>query len=251
MTPLTSASLVPAPHGFFTRQGGVSTGIYAGLNCGLGSKDASEAVAANRARVAAHLGVSPASLLTLHQVHSADVVTVRAPFDGPRPKADAMVTDRPGLALGALAADCAPVLFAGTGVVGAAHAGWRGALAGVLEATAEAMRALGAGTIHATVGPCISQTAYEVGPEFFDAFRAKDPGHVRFFAAGLGDRLHFDLPGFCVARLQAAGVEVTAGTGWTGQCTYAEPARFYSYRRATHDRIGDYGRMISAIRLPG
>ncbi|MEM9048027.1 MAG: peptidoglycan editing factor PgeF [Pseudomonadota bacterium] len=251
MTPITSPLLKPAPHGFFGRAGGVSLGIYASLNCGPGAGDDPDAVACNRARVAAHLGVRPHALLTLHQIHSPTVLTVTEPFggEGPggRPRADAMVTTQPGLALGALAADCAPVLFFSPGVIGAAHAGWRGALAGVLEATIAAMLGLGAKNIRATIGPCISQRAYEVGPEFLDAFLAEDPNHAGFFAGGAGDRMRFDLPGFCLARLRAAGVEAD----WTGHCTYAHPDRFFSYRRTTHRREADYGRMISAIRLPG
>lgn len=248
MTPILSPNLAPAPHGFFTRQGGISRGLYAGLNCGPGSSDDPDAVAANRARVAAHLQVSPDALLTLHQVHSPNVVRVTEPFVAEdRPRADALVTDRPGLAIAALAADCAPVLFQADGVVGAAHAGWRGALSGVLEATAADMSALGARDIRATVGPCISQKAYEVGPEFLEAFLAEDPDHARFFASGAGERMQFDLPGFCLARLRAAGVEAE----WTGHCTYADPDRFFSYRRTTHRGEADYGRMISAIRLPG
>jgi hypothetical protein len=246
LAPITSGLLGGMTHGFFARTGGVSAGLYASLNCGPGSGDDPAAVAENRGRVAEALGVAADRLLTLHQIHSGDAVTVRGPFAA-RPRADAMVTDRPGLALGVLAADCAPVLLAdrSAGAIGAAHAGWRGALAGILEATVAAMRALGARDIRAAVGPCISQHAYEVGPEFLDRFRAADPGHARFFRPGRGDRLMFDLPGFCLERLRAAGVEAE----WTGHCSWSDPARFFSFRRTTQAGEPDYGRMISAIRL--
>lgn len=237
-----------APHGFFTRAGGASTGIYAGLNCGAGSNDDPSAVARNRAAVAAQLGAG--ALLTAHQVHSADVVTVSAPFDGAPPRADAMVTATPGLALGALSADCAPVLFEDreAGVIGAAHAGWRGALSGVTDAAIEAMIALGARreAIRAAIGPTISQRAYEVGPEFFETFEAEDPENTRFFAGGAGERMQFDLPSYLLSRLRAAGVAAE----WVGHCTYSDEARFYSFRRATHRREDDYGRLVGAIALP-
>ena len=246
LSPITSRLLAGLQHGFFTRQGGVSGGLYDSLNCGPGSDDDGGAVAENRARVATHLGAR--TLLSLHQVHSDRVVTVTDPdWQGERPQADAMVTDRPGIALGALAADCAPVLFADAraGVIGAAHAGWKGALGGVLEATVEAMRALGARDIRAVVGPAISQRAYEVGPEFLDRFMDEDPDFSMFFAQGQGDRYQFDLPGFALSRLRAAGAEAE----WCGRCTYSDPARFFSYRRTTHSGEPDYGRQVSAIRL--
>lgn len=247
---LTSPVLGPARHGFFTRRGGASSGIFEGLNCGPGSSDLDSAVTINRARVAEAMGVEPQALVTVNQVHSPDVVTLSAPPDGPRPRADAMVTATPGIALGILTADCQPVLFADNeaGVIGAAHAGWRGSLDGVLEATLDAMEALGArrGNIHAAIGPAISQAAYEVGPEFLDAFLAEDPDNARFFAGGDGDRVQFDLPAFGLHRLRAAGV---GEVEWMRHCTYADPARFYSYRRATHRGEADYGRLISVIRL--
>lgn len=246
---LTAEALAPVRHGFFTRRGGASSGIFAGLNCGAGSSDLAEAVGINRARAAAALGVAPERLITLHQVHSAEAVTVTGPLPV-RPRADALVTATPGLALGVLTADCAPVLLAdvAAGVVGAVHAGWRGTLAGVLEAALAAMEALGARAdrIVAVIGPTISQAAYEVGPELFDAFRAADPEAVRHFAAGRGDRMQFDLPGYVLARLRAAGV---GHAEWTRQCTYSDPERFYSYRRAVHAGEADYGRLLSAIRL--
>lgn len=246
---ITSDSLAPLRHGFFTRRGGASSGVFAGLNCGSGSSDQSEIVDINRARVAEAMQVAEDHLVTVHQVHSADVATVDSPLDAPKPKADAMVTDAPGLALGVLTADCQPVLFADpeAGVVGAAHAGWRGALDGVLEATVEAMIDLGADreTITAVIGPSISQRAYEVGPEFLETFLDDDPQFARFFANGEDGRYQFDLPGFGLHKLRSAGVEAE----WTRHCTYSDADRFYSYRRSTHAREADYGRLISVIRL--
>jgi YfiH family protein len=246
---LTSDLLAGTRHGFFTRRGGASSGIYAGLNCGPGSRDQREAVALNRARVAAALEVAPERLLSLHQVHSADVVVAGPDGWSERPRADGAVTTTPGLALGVLTADCAPVLFSDpeAGVAGAAHAGWRGALDGVLEATVAAMERLGARAdrVRAAVGPTISQRAYEVGPEFLELFRAEEAGYDRFFVPGSGDRLRFDLPGFVLERLRAAGLQAA----WIGACTYSEPERFFSYRRSVHAGEPDYGRLISAIRL--
>lgn len=246
---ITADALAPLRHGFFTRRGGASSGVFAGLNCGPGSSDQSEMVTINRARVAEAMQVAPAALITLHQVHSALAVTLDGvPAD--KPRADAMVTATPGLALGVLTADCQPVLFADpqAGVIGAAHAGWRGALDGVLEATLDAMESLGArrAATSAVIGPTISQRAYEVGPEMFDAFTADDPENARFFANGQGDRLQFDLPGFGLYRLRRAGV---GHAEWTRHCTYDDPERFFSYRRTTHAKEADYGRMIAAIRL--
>jgi len=245
--PITAGTLAPLAHGFFTRAGGVSTGLYASLNCGRGSDDAADAVAENRRRVAAHLEAGP--LVTLHQAHTARAVAVDGPWPGERPVADAMVSDRPGLALAILTADCAPVLLADAeaGLIGAAHAGWRGALDGVIGATVAAMERLGArrGAIRAVVGPCIAQAAYEVGPDFVERFLDADAENARFFAGGRGDRAQFDLPGFVLARLRAEGV-----TGeWTGHCTCTDEARFFSYRRATRRGEPDYGRLISAISL--
>lgn len=246
---ITADSLAPLRHGFFTRRGGASSGVFAGLNCGPGSSDQSEIVRINRGRVADALNVPPDHLLTVHQVHSAGVAHVTGPLTE-KPRADAMVTATPGLALAVLTADCQPVLFADTkaGVVGAAHAGWRGALDGVLEATLDAMETLGAarGDITAVIGPTISQSAYEVGPEFLDDFIADDPANSRFFGNGDGDRYLFDLPAFGLHRLRQAGV---GHAEWTRHCTYSDPARFFSYRRATHAGEADYGRMISTIRL--
>lgn len=245
---LTSDALA-ARHGFFTRKGGASSGIFAGLNCGTGSSDQAEIVAINRARVTEAMGVAPESLVTVHQVHSARAVSVTGPLTV-RPEADAMVTATPGVLLGILTADCQPVLFhdSAAGVIGAAHAGWRGALDGVLEATLDAMERLGAERtrIHAVIGPTISQKAYEVGVEFFERFRDEDIESARFFATGAEGRLLFDLPGYGLFRLRAAGV---GHAEWIGHCTYSDPARFYSYRRTTHAGEADYGRLISTIRL--
>lgn len=245
---LTADALAPLRHGFFTRKGGASSGIFAGLNCGSGSSDMADVVAINRARVAQAMTVPAEGLIGVHQVHSAEVVTVRGP--GPQGRADAMVTDVPGLALAVLTADCMPVLMAdaGAGVIGAVHAGWRGALAGVLEATLEAMESLGADrddTV-AVIGPCISQRAYEVGPEFLATFEADDPAHAWFFANGTGDRYLFDLPGFGLKRLRDAGI---GHAEWTRHCTYSDPDLFYSFRRSVHAGEADYGRLLSAIRL--
>lgn len=248
LQPITSDDL-PARHGFFTRLGGASSGVFAGLNCGLGSSDQRETVLINRARAAESLDVAADNLVSVHQTHSARAVAIDAPLDSPV-EADAMVTATPGLALGILTADCQPVLFADdkNGVVGAAHAGWKGALDGILEATLDAMEALGGAraTTHAVIGPSISQRAYEVGPEFFERFMDDDSAHARFFANGEGDRYQFDLIGLGLHRLRSAGV---ASAVWTGHCTYSDPRLFYSYRRSVHQREADYGRLISAIRL--
>ena len=245
---ITSDALAPR-HGFFTRKGGASSGIFAGLNCGTGSSDQAEIVAINRARVADAMGLGVDALVSVHQVHSPDVVTVTAPL-ADRPRADAMVTATPGLALAVLTADCQPVLFADAkaGVIGAAHAGWKGARDGVMEATLDAMEALGAqrGQVTAVIGPCISQTAYEVGQEFFESFTDDAPEARRFFVNGNGDRYLFDLPSYGLWRLREAGV---GHADWTRHCTYRDPARFYSYRRTTHAGEADYGRQISVIRL--
>ncbi len=247
---LTSDMLSSVRHGFFSRRGGASSGIFAGLNCGYGSSDQTEAVTINRNRVADAMEVAPDALIGVHQVHSPTVLTVDAPINGSKPKADAVVTSTPGLALTILTADCQPVLFADSDaqVVGAAHAGWRGALDGVLEATLDAMEALGAkreSTV-AVIGPTISQSAYEVGPEFLDDFVADSPDNLRFFANGTGDRVQFDLPAFGLHRLRQAGI---GQAEWTRHCTYSDPDRFYSYRRSTHAKEADYGRLISAIKL--
>ena len=247
---ITSDALSPLRHGFFSRKGGASSGVYTGLNCGRGSCDQAEAVAINRERVAEAMDVDVSHLVSVHQVHSADVVTLDGPVEGDKPKADAMVTSTPGLALGVLTADCQPVLFADAdaGVIGAAHGGWRGTKDGILESTVTAMEALGASrdTTTAVIGPSISQRNYEVGPEFFDELTMDDDQASRFFAGGQGDRMQFDLPGFAMQRLRDFGI---GEVHWTRHCTYTEPDMFYSYRRSTHLKEADYGRLISVIRL--
>lgn len=246
---ITSDLLAPVRHGFFGRAGGASSGVFSGLNCGLGSSDQTEAVAMNRTRVAGAMAVPDEALVGVHQVHSADAVVVAGP-GAQREKADALVTAAPGVALSILTADCAPVLFADAdaGVIGAAHAGWKGAVGGIIAATIAAMEDLGAdrGRITAVIGPTISQRAYEVGPEFFDTVTAEHPGAERFFAGGNGDRMQFDLPSFVLSQLRAAEV---GAAEWTRHCTYSDPDRFFSYRRSTHKREADYGRLISVIRL--
>ena len=247
---LTHPALHPLRHGFFTRKGGASSGLFAGLNCGRGSSDQKEVVAINRARVAAALGLPPERLATVNQTHSDRVVTLTGTEDldaVARFEADAIVTAVPGLAIAVLTADCQPVLFAdaGSGVVGAAHAGWRGALDGILQATVAAMRDAGARDIRAVIGPCISQRAYEVSEDFMDRFLIEDERYSRFFSGGPNGRPMFDLPGFGLATLRELGVEAE----WIGHCTYSDPARFFSYRRATHEKAADYGRLISAITL--
>lgn len=246
---LTSDALAPVRHGFFTRRGGASSGVFEGLNCGFGSSDQREIVAINRSRVAEALRVSPENLTGVHQIHSADAVIVERPVTT-QLRADALVTSTPGLAISVLTADCQPVLLADpdAGVVGAAHAGWRGALDGILESTVAAMVSLGAAreNVTAVIGPTISQSAYEVGPEFFDLFMSENPDYARFFANGEGDKMHFDLPGFGLYQLRSAGIK---SAEWTRHCTYSDPARFYSYRRTTHAKEADYGRLIAAIRL--
>ena len=247
---VTAPVLAGTRHGFLGRRGGVSEGIYARLNCGLGSNDDPAAVRENRARALAAV-VPGAELVTLHQVHSPTVVTVTTALpDADRPHADGMVTDRPGLALAILAADCAPVLFADVeaGVIGAAHAGWRPALHGVLPATVAAMEALGARRerIAAAIGPTIGRRSYEVDKAFRGCFLADDEAHERFFTSGRAGHHQFDLEGFIVQRLADAGLKRIAALGLD---TYADPARWFSYRRTTHAGEPDYGRQISMIAL--
>lgn len=247
---IRAVSLGEFPHGFLGRRGGVSTGELAGLNVGYGSSDERSAIDENRRRAVAAL-LPVARLATVHQVHSAEVVDVEEPWgQGERPRADAMVTASPNLLLGILTADCAPVLFADeqARVIGAAHAGWRGALAGVTDSTIAAMERLGArrDNIHAAVGPCIAQASYEVDEAFRAQFLEAEPDNERFFVAGPGGKPHFALESYIVHRLIAAGVgEVEA----LNLDTYADPDRFYSYRRATHRGEADYGRQLSAIAI--
>jgi polyphenol oxidase len=242
------AGLSGVSHGFFGRRGGVSQGDYDSLNAGEGSADAPQNVAENRARIAAAVGAR--ALLSSYQVHSPDVVHVTAPWTE-RPKADAMVTDRPGLGLCVLSADCTPVLFADpdSGVVGAAHAGWKGALAGVLVRTVEAMEAIGArrDRIRAVIGPTIGQASYEVGPEFRGAFLAAHPASADLFLAGKGDRLQFDLPGFCLRQLTGAGIGAAENLALD---TCALEATYFSNRRRNLRGEADYGRNASVIVIP-
>ncbi len=250
--PIRSRLLGDVPHGFLTRAGGVSEGAVASLNAGLGSGDDPSAVAENRRRAADSV-MAGARMVGPCQVHSATCLTVTEPWaDDARPKADALVTDQPGLLLSVLTADCAPLLLADVeaGVVGAAHAGWRGAIGGVIDATIAAMLALGAKVerIVAAIGPTIAQKNYEVGHAFADPFLAEDEGNARFFADGPSGQPHFDLEAYVAARLAAAAVRKVEAMGLD---TYADESRFYSFRRATHRGEPDYGRLISIIGLPG
>lgn len=237
-------------HAFFTRQGGVSTGVYDSLNVGVGSRDDPEAVQENRARAAATLGVELSHLLTCYQIHSSVAVTADGPF-AERPEADAVVAKAPGLACGALSADCAPILLADAEarVVASAHAGWKGALGGIVGATVDAMEAAGARRerIVAAIGPCIGQASYEVGEDFMDRFSLEAPGSERFFTAGrTPEKRQFDLPGFVLRRLAQAGVERAE---WIGRDTCAEENLFFSNRRGFLRGEPDYGRLLSAIVL--
>ncbi|HTM72576.1 MAG TPA: peptidoglycan editing factor PgeF [Pseudolabrys sp.] len=239
-------------HAFFTRSGGVSQGVYSSLNGGVGSRDTPERVAENRARMAAALGVSADRLVTPFQIHSPDVIVVKEPWTREnRPRADAVVTQMPRLAIGVSTADCGPLLFADSaaGVIGAAHAGWRGALSGVVEATVAAMERLGAKRIRvaAALGPTIRQSNYEVGPEFIERFLAADTANGRYFKPSeREDHAMFDLCGYIAQRVDQAGITQFEDLGL---CTYEEPERFYSFRRSTHRNEPDYGRHINAIAL--
>lgn len=238
-------------HGFFTRQGGVSIGIYDSLNTGVGSSDDPVAVAENRRRIVAHLGGTPDDLAACYQVHSSIARVADAGWKGDRPEGDATVTATLGVICGILTADCAPILLADAdaGVVGAAHAGWKGALDGVIHSTVSAMQALGAQPrrMVAVVGPCIAQASYEVGADFQDRFDHHDPGAARFFAPGpTPEKRQFDLPAFVLWRLGQAGV---ADAAWTGDDTRVDAARFYSNRRAYLAGEPDFGRLMSAIVL--
>lgn len=246
---IQSPALYGVAHGFLGRRGGVSVGVVAGLNVGTGSQDDPAAIEENRRR-AAEAVLPGARLVTVYQVHSPDCVVADAWAFADRPQADAIVTDRPGLLLGILTADCAPVLLADVqaGVVGVAHAGWKGALAGITDRTVEAMVQLGAQRerIAAAIGPCIARASYEVDEAFGRRFEEADPAHERFFSAGRPGHLQFDLEGYVAARLAAAGL---ARVDALGLDTYADEARFFSFRRATHRGEPDYGRQISLIGL--
>lgn len=247
---LRAGALADVPHGFLGRRGGASQGVCAGLNVGWGSGDDRDSIAENRRR--AVQAVAPgARLVTLHQVHSPAAIAVTAPFpDDERPHADAMVTDRPGLALGILTADCAPVLLADAeaGVIGTAHAGWKGALAGVVEECIAAMEKLGAdrARIAAAIGPCIARKSYEVDDAFLRRFLEADSENERFFAPGRSGHHGFDLEGFVLSRLARSGI---ARVEAIGQDTYSQPDRFFSYRRSTHRGEATYGRQMSLIAL--
>ena len=249
LKPFTSDLLADVSHGFFTRIGGSSTGIYHGLNCGRGSDDRPEAVQSNRTAITDFFRQPADHLQSVHQIHSPQVQILTAPQTD-APKADAMVTATAGMILGVLTADCQPVLFhdAKASVIGAAHAGHKGAKLGVLQNTLAAMEALGAQRqdICAVIGPCISQRAYEVGPEFLEDICQDTPEALRFFAQGKGDRYQFDLPSYSLNQLRAARIKEAV---WTGHCTYSAPEQFYSYRRSLHENQPDYGRLISCICL--
>jgi YfiH family protein len=253
LQPITHPLLTRAGvrHGFFTRQGGVSTGLYEGLNTGVGSNVDPAAVVENRRRVAAHFGGGPEDIAACYQIHSAVARVAAAGWKGERPEGDASVTAAPGVICAVLTADCAPVLLADpeAGVVGAAHAGWKGALGGIIHSTVAAMEALGArpACMVAVVGPCIAQASYEVGADYQARFEHHDAGSGRFFAPGAAaDKRLFDLPGYVLWRLEQAGV---ADAAWTGDDTRSDAARFYSNRRAYLNGEADFGRMMSAISL--
>ncbi|WP_174273518.1 peptidoglycan editing factor PgeF [Sphingomonas bacterium] len=249
--PFRARSLAEVPHGFLGREGGVSTGLHAGLNVGLGSQDDRAAIVENRRRAAEAI-LPGATLVTLHQVHSADAVIAALWPDDARPHADALVTDRPGLLIGVLTADCVPVLLAdrAAGVVGAVHAGWKGAIGGVTDAAIARMEAAGAdrARIVAAIGPCIARASYEVDEGFLRRFAEADPENARFFADGRPGRHQFDIEGYVAARLAGAGI---GRVEMLGLDTYADESRFFSFRRATHRGEPDYGRQIALIGLPG
>ena len=255
MPPVITCDLLDAPgirHAFFTRQGGVSTGVYASLNGGVGSRDERAHVLENRARMAATLGVEPASFLVPFQWHSADAIVAETPWDvDHRPRADGIVTRTRGIGLGVTGADCGVVLFsdAAGAVIGAAHSGWKGALTGVLEATIDRMVELGAqrSRIVAVLGPTIGPDSYEVGAEFVERFRVADAAHARFFRPSRREgHSMFDLPGFITMRMEKAGVAAFRNLGLD---TYADEERFYSYRRSVHRSEPDYGRLVAGIAL--
>lgn len=253
LAPITHPLLdrVGVRHGFFTRRGGVSTGLYEGLNTGVGSSDDPAAVAENRRRVAGHFGGGPDDIAACYQIHSAVARVAEAGWEGDRPEGDATVSAAPGVICAVLTADCAPILLADpeARVVGAAHAGWKGALGGIVHSTVAAMEALGArpARMVAVVGPCIAQASYEVGADYQERFEHHDAGSGRFFAPGASpDKRLFDLPGYVLWRLEQAGV---ADAAWTGDDTRADPARFFSNRRAFLNGEPDFGRLMSAVSL--
>ena len=246
----TSSLMRPFQHGFYTRKGGVSSGIYSGLNCGAGSSDKKKNIYRNLNYVKNNMNLAEGYLVGINQIHSPIALVVNKPFKK-KPKADAIVTSEPNLGLSILTADCQPVFFAEpeNGIIGAAHAGWRGTLGGILEATICKMESIGAkrNAIRAVIGPCISQKAYEVGIEFFERFADEDPSSVPFFLIGKRhDKYLFNLPSFALHRLRQAGIQ---DCNWTGHCTFSDPSRFFSYRRSTHAKEVDYGRLISVIKI--
>ena len=247
---IQSARLKNFSHGFFTRKGGQSKGIYKGLNCGLGSRDDEKTIIGNRNLVAQHMGTSLDKIVGVHQIHSVEAIICNKTFET-SPKADALVTNTPGLLLSVLTADCQPVIFADekNSVIGIAHAGWRGALNGVLNSTINKMEALGAerNQISAVIGPCISQNAYEVGLDFFEKFKGANKKNTDYFTYSSDtEKYHFDLPNFSLNLLKNEGI---SSIEWTGHCTYSDPKKFFSYRRSCHKNEPDYGRLISAIML--
>ena len=255
MLPIITSEILTIPgisHAFFTRQGGVSSGLYASLNGGQGSSDDSDSVRQNRQLMATALSVMPKNFLSCYQIHSANIVTVLTPWRASdRPRADGMVTRQPGLALAIGTADCGPVLFAdnNSGVIGACHAGWKGAFSGILEATISGMEALGAHrkNISAVLGPTISQNAYEVGPEFVERFMDRDPTYHRFFVPSEKDGFSmFDLPSYIGYRVLMTEIGNFKNLGL---CTYGNEQQFFSYRRTTHRKEDDYGRLIAAIAI--
>ena len=247
---IQSSKLKNFRHGFFTRKGGGSRGIYKGLNCGLGSKDDEKTVLNNRNLVAQNMGTCLDKIVSVHQIHSVEAIICSRVFES-LPKADALVTNIPGLLLSVLTADCQPVIFADekNSVIGIAHAGWRGALNGVLTSTINKMEQLGAERrqISAVIGPCISQTAYEVSSDFFEKFTSLNENNKNYFNYNpLTKKYHFDLPNFSLNLLKD---EEILSTEWTGHCTYSDPRKFFSYRRSCHKNESDYGRLISTIML--
>ena len=247
---IQSSRLKNFSHGFFTRKGGQSKGIYKGLNCGLGSNDDAKTILSNRNLVAEHMGTSLDNIVGVHQIHSVEAIICNGTFKT-SPKADALVTNTRGLLLSVLTADCQPVIFADrkNSVIGIAHAGWRGALNGVLSSTINKMEALGAerSQISAVIGPCISQTAYEVGLDFFEKFKSANKKNKNYFTYSADTKkYHFNLPNFSLNLLKDEGI---SSIEWTGHCTYSDPENFFSYRRSCHKNKPDYGRLISAIML--
>ena len=250
LTSIQSSLLKNFKHGFFTRQGGASKGIYKGLNCGLGSSDDAKLVLGNRRLIAQNMGASINNVVSVHQTHSSKAIVCQKKFKI-APKADALVTNTPGLLLSVLTADCQPIIFADqkNNVIGIAHAGWRGALNGILPSTINKMEFLGAEReqISAVIGPCISKTAYEVGSEFFENFIGADEKNKSFFSFNSDtNKYHFDLPSFSLNILKDAKI---SSAEWTGHCTYSDPQNFFSYRRSCHKQEPDYGRLMSAIMI--